>query len=88
MTEQDIRNALPHLANVEPIGNPPFMYRITMEEGYWIHKPSFEENMWKQSTSIYPDEDLTAIQIVAEADLPEGAEQCGGVTTEPELEVQ
>ena len=77
---------LPHIASIEPFGNPVVLYRIVMEEGYWIHKPSFEENMWKTATSILANEDLTAIQIVATADLPEGAEQCGDTTTKPEPE--
>ena len=76
---------LPHIASVryiEVLG----AYRVETEEGYWIRLPSFEENVWKTITSIYPDEDLTAIQIVHESELPEGAELCGG-NTEPTPEV-
>lgn len=74
MTEQEIREALPHLASVEPIGNPPFMFRVTTEPGYYIKLPTFDELMYKTVTGIYPGDDLSLIQIVAEADLPEGAE--------------
>lgn len=74
---------LPHIAVVEPIGTSG-IYRITTEDGYWIRKPTFTENVWKTVTIIYPADDLTAIQIVATADLPEGAEMCGN-TDEPEI---
>lgn len=70
---------LPHVANVREIGTSG-NYLISMEDGYWVHKDAFGENVWKQATVIYPTDDLTAIQIVAEADLPEGAELCGGDT--------
>ncbi len=71
---------LPHIATIEQIGTSS-IYRVNTEEGYWIRKPTFEENVWKTATIIYPADDLTAIQIVAEADLPAGAELCGGDTT-------
>lgn len=85
MTEQDIRAALPHLANVETFGDPARFFRVTTEEGYWIRTPGMSENVWKTVTMIYPTDDLTAIQIVATEDLPEGAEMCGGTTPEPEI---
>ena len=69
---------LPHVALIEPIGDPVFMWRITMEDGYWIHQPVFGENVWKTVTGIYPNEDLSTTEIRATADLPENAELCGG----------
>lgn len=75
---------LPHMT-VRAVGDPVRLYRVTMEDGYWIHKPSFGENVWKTATSIYPDEDLTVIEIRATADLPEDAELLGGVDNDPEL---
>lgn len=77
---------LPHLAEVREIGTSG-IYKVTTEEGYWIRTPGMSENVWKTVTFIYPNEDLTAIQIVATEDLPEGAEQCGGVDTDPEPEI-
>lgn len=75
---------LPHIAEVREMGTTGD-YRVTTEEGYWIRKPTFTENVWKTVTFIYPTDDLTAIQIVATEDLPEGAEMCGGVENEPEI---
>lgn len=73
---------LPHVALIEPIGSPAIAWRITMEDGYWIHLPTFAENQWQYATMVYPDTDYSAIDIRAEADLPEGAEKCG-ITTPP-----
>ena len=81
-------HTLEHIASAVSFGNPVSAYRVTTEEGYWIRKATFPENVWKTVTFIYEDDDFSAIQIVATADLPEGAEQCGDVTTEPEPEVQ
>ena len=78
MTVEDIRAALPHLANIEPFGNPVRVFRVTTEEGYYLKKPTYDEMMYKTTGMIYPNEDLTTIQVVAEADLPEGAEICSG----------
>lgn len=69
---------LPHIAEITNIANSG-NYKVKTEEGYWIRKPTFTENVWKTVTVIYPSDDLTAIQIVATADLPEGAELCGSV---------
>ena len=75
---------LPHIQEPVQVGTSG-IYRVYTEEGYWLHKPSFGENIWKTATLVYPNEDLTLIQIVAEADLPEGAELCGDVTNPPEV---
>lgn len=77
---------LPHLAQVTEVGTSG-IYRVITEEGYWIRKPTFTENVWKTATIIYPADDLTVIQILATEDLPEGAELCGGVDTDPEPEI-
>ena len=77
---------LPHVASIREIGTSG-RYVISMEEGYWIHMDAFGENIWKQATIIYPDDDLTAVQIIAEADLPEDAVTMGDTTEEPEQEV-
>jgi hypothetical protein len=75
-----------HLERATPLGNPVRGYAVKTEEGYWIRVPSFEENVWKTSTALYPTDDLANVQIVHESELPEGAELCGG-NTEPEPEV-
>lgn len=78
---------LPHIADIHPLVNNgiTLSWQITMEEGYWIHQPAFGDNIWKTVTLVYPNTDYSAIEICAEADLPEGAEKCGGVTDEPEV---
>ena len=72
MTEQDIRNALPHLASVEPIGNPAFLFRVTTENGYVIKLPIYEELEYKVVGIIYPHYDLSTIQVLAISELPDG----------------
>lgn len=76
-----------HLALARPMDtNPTTRYLVTTEEGYYIRKPSFGENVYKTSTIIYATDDVANIVIVAEADLPEGYE-INGVDTQPEVEV-
>ena len=82
MTVYDIPNV-----TVEAIGNPAIGYRITANEGYYIHIDSMhEELVYKTVVGLRADFDFSTVQIVAEADLPEGAEILGG-ETEPETEV-
>ena len=69
-----------HLTITRELGNPVRGYAVRTEEGYWIHKAEFGENVFKRSTAIYEDNDLDAIIIVHESELPEGAELLGGVT--------
>lgn len=49
-------------------------YFVTTENGFYIRKPTFEPLEYKTATVLYPDDDLANVVIVAEADLPEGAE--------------
>ncbi len=86
MTVQDITNALPHLASVEPIGNPVILFRVTTESGYVIKLPSYEELEYKTVGIIYPHFDLSTIQVIPESDLPEDAYINGGGDN-PEVEV-
>lgn len=74
MTEQDIRAVLRNLASVTEIGTTG-NFKVKTEEGYWIRKPAFDENVWKTVTVIYPRDDLSVIQIVATADLPPESEK-------------
>lgn len=68
---------LPHLALIEPIGDPVVLYRVTTETSYYINTPRLDELTYKTVTIVYPSDDMTTIKIVAEADLPEGAEILG-----------
>ena len=75
--------------DVRPIGNPVLMYRVTAHEGWYIHLNDGVEdtvNVWKGAVGLLPTTDFSIVEIRAEADLPEGAEICGGVE-EPEHEV-
>lgn len=63
-----------HIASANPIGDPVIAYRVTTEEGYYIHTSKMAENMYKTVTFLYATDDLSTVEIVAAADLPEGAE--------------
>lgn len=70
---------------VREVGNPVSVYVITCNDGWYIHKDDgIEENvnMWKTATTLRAVEDPAILTIVAEADLPEGAEICGTVGNE------
>lgn len=84
ITKQDLE-AIPHIANVEQLGNPALMFTVITENGYFIHQTTWDDNedlsnAWKTVTGIYPDEDINTIIILSEADLPENAIKCGNVT--------
>lgn len=66
MTVYDLPNV-----TVTPVGNPAIAYRISANEGYYIHLPIYEENEFKTYIVLRADTDWTTVQIVAEADLPE-----------------
>ena len=75
--------------NVRTIGNPVVMYRVTANEGWYIHlNDGVEdtENIWKGVVGLPVNYDFSLVEIRAEADLPECAEICGG-DNEPEHEV-
>ena len=74
-----------HITLAEPFGNPVYVYRVTTEDGYYIRTPKMEENIYKTVTFIYPTDDFDAIEIVAQADLPENAEICGGEDNNHEI---
>jgi hypothetical protein len=83
MTVKDIQNALPHLANIEPIGDPAFLFRVTTENGYVIKMPMYEETVYKTVGIIYPTDDLSTIQVLAISELPEDAVINGETGDEP-----
>ena len=62
---------------VKPLGDPVLVYRITSNEGWYIHLNDGDEEReiaWKTSVALSVSYDFSLVQIVAEADLPEGAE--------------
>jgi len=82
MTVEIIRATLPHLASVEALGP---VFRITTESGYYIKMPLYEELEYKTVGIIMPTTDLSTVQIVAEADLPDGYVINGDTDNEPEI---
>ena len=81
MTVYDI----PHVT-VTPVANGR-MFLIVADEGWYIHIPSIhDELVYKGAVGLEASFDFSTVQIVAEADLPEGAEILGG-DTQPETEV-
>lgn len=65
------------------------MFKIVSNEGWYIHlNDGIEDtaNVWKGAVILPSTYDFSQVEIRAEADLPEGAEICGG-TTEPKPEV-
>lgn len=74
-----------HLTILREITRPTRGYAVRTDEGYYIRKASFEENMYKTATSIYETDDLDAIIIIPASELPEDAILMGG-ETKPETE--
>ena len=75
MTVYEIPN-IEH-CTVRALGNPIIGYRIKSNEGWYIHLNDGDEeaeNVWKTSVALSADFDFSIVQIVAESDLPEGAE--------------
>jgi hypothetical protein len=87
MTVYEIPN-IEH-CTVRPLGNPVIMYRITANEGWYIHLNDGDEetaNHWTGEVGLLATTDFSIVEIRAEADLPEGAE-INGETEEPQPEV-
>jgi hypothetical protein len=64
-------------------------YLIRAHEGWYIHLNDGDEetaNIWKGAVGLMTDYDFSQVEIRAEADLPEGAEICGG-DNEPDHEI-
>lgn len=72
MTVYDIPNI-----TVEAMGDPVIAYRINAVDGYVIKLPTFPENVYKKATILVPTYDFSTVQVIAETDLPEGAEIYG-----------
>lgn len=79
MTVYEIPN-IEH-CTIEEIGSPAIMYRIRSNEGWYIHLNNGVEdtvNVWKTVVALLANDDFSMVEIRAEADLPAGAEICGG----------
>ena len=53
------------------------MYLIVADEGWYIHCPEHDPLVYKGAVALLATYDFSTVQIVAEADLPEGAEILG-----------
>lgn len=76
MTTEELR-AVPHIALVEPFGDPVYLFRVTMEDGYCIRTPRLDELVYKTVTIVYPTDSIDDLVIIPTTELPEGAELCG-----------
>lgn len=82
-------NEIPNIGHcdVEPLGTSSV--RITSHEGWYIHLNDGDEetvNIWKTVVILRTNSDFSIVEIRPEAELPEGAEICGG-DNEPEHEI-
>lgn len=73
---------IPNIEHCDVVAVGTVAYRVNTHTGWYIHKPMFgggaddEGNPtknYKTSTIIRVDEDMTGIEITAEADLPDNA---------------
>lgn len=76
---------IPNIENctVTPIGNPPVIYKVTANAGWYIHfNDGVEEtaNHYKTVVGLNANYDFSLVEIVPESELPEGAEILGGNT--------
>lgn len=72
MTVYDIPNI-----TVEVMGDPVAFYRIRPTAGYVLKLPDYPENVYKRAAMLVPTYDFGTVQVIAENDLPEGAEIYG-----------
>lgn len=73
---------------VEPIGNPPVIYRVIAHEGWYIHlNDGIEDtaNIYKSAVALNATYPFEQVEIIPESELPEDAEILGGST---ELETE
>ena len=75
-----------HLSIIRTLGNPAYGYIVQTDDGYYIHTEELGENIYKTVTGIYSTDNLDAIVIIPESELPEGAEIWGD-TNEPDHEI-
>lgn len=80
MTVHEIQNV-----TVEEMGNPLIAYRIRTMPGYVLRLPTYDENIYKTVAILDPDYDFSTVQVIAETDLPEGAEIYGSTDNDHEI---
>ena len=60
-------------------------YRIVANDGYCIHTPQHAENEYTRLIAVPVSYDLSQIQVLLIAELPEGAEIHGGNDNNTEI---
>ena len=50
------------------------MYIITADDGYCMHLPEHDEQIYKGAVALQPTYDFSLVQVLAKEDVPEGAE--------------
>lgn len=65
---------------IRPIGDPVAGYRINSNAGWFLHIVG--ERYYKTAMALSVNFDFSTLEVIAETDLPEGAEILG-VTTPP-----
>lgn len=72
-----------HLTITRELTRPVSGYVVRTDEGYYIRKPTFDEGVYKTTTTIYETDDVNAIEVVSASELPEDAVVMGvGENTE------
>ena len=84
-------NEIPNIEHCEviPMGDPLIAYKLRANEGWYIHLNNGVEdtqNVFKTVVILILPYDFSIVDIVAEADLPEGAEICGAIYDDIETE--
>ena len=77
---------IPNIENctIEEIGNPAIMYRIRTNEGWVIHLPSYEDNVYSTVVALRAAYDFSTVQILPISSL-EGDYEINGDTNPPEI---
>lgn len=82
MTVYEIPN-IEH-CTVEEIGNPALMYRIRTNEGWVIHLPTYEDNVYSTVIALRNNYDFSTVQILPVSSL-DGDYEINGDTVQPEI---
>lgn len=82
MTVYEIPN-IEH-CTVEEIGNPVIMYRIITNEGWVIHLPTYEDNVYSTAVALLATRDFSTVQILPISSL-EGDYEINENINSPEI---
>lgn len=72
---------------VTAVGSPAVAYRLNAHDGWWLHLNDDVEdtvNLYKKAMVLMVNRDWSQLEVVAEADLPEGAETADAPKNESE----